>query len=410
MGKIALSLTNLEIWVVGLCVVGSFVSQRLLPVAVSSALVFALLRLIAHRRFSIPTPADWPISLLVLMVLVTCWVTAAPDITIPQVLRLLVGIGMYYAIVNWSTSTIRMRWLLRGLWLAGLLLALYAFISVQWADTKLYFIPASIYTQFPTLVTDTANPNVMAGNLVILFPCALGVLLFSGKHLRWFDQGLSVLAASVIVIVLILTQSRGGILALGEILILLVVLRWKRGWILLAGAVVLVGVVVFFSGPTTILDVILANATLGGIDGRLEVWSRAVYMIQDFPFTGVGMGLYGRTADLLYPFFLYAPGTSSHAHNLFLQIAVDLGVPGLIAWLAIWILMISTAFQLYRHGRARQDGWAGGLGAGLLCSQIALVSHGMLDAVTWGMVKPAPLVWVIWGFTVAGWYVYVKRA
>jgi putative inorganic carbon (HCO3(-)) transporter len=410
MRKFALSLTNLEIWVVGLCVVGSFISQRLLPVAVSSAFVFALLRWYAHSRISVPTPVDWPISLLIMMVPVTCWVTAAPDITIPQVLRLLAGIGMYYAIVNWSTSTFRMRWLLRGLWLAGLLLALYAFISVQWGNTKLYFIPATIYTKFPTLVSDTANPNVMAGNLVILLPCALGVLLFSGKHLRWFDQGLSILAASVIAIVLILTQSRGGILALGEIMILLVVLRWKRGWILLAGAVVLVGAVVLFFGPATILDVILTNATLGGIDGRLEVWSRAVYMIQDFPFTGVGMGSYGRTADLLYPFFLYASGTTSHAHNLFLQIAVDLGVPGLVAWLAIWILMVNMALTLYRNFRARQDSWAGSLGAGLLCSQLALVSHGMLDSVTWGMVKPAPLVWVIWGFTVAGWYVYVKRA
>jgi putative inorganic carbon (HCO3(-)) transporter len=410
MRKFALSLTNLEIWVVGLCVVGSFISQRLLPVAVSSAFVFALLRWYAHSRISVPTPVDWPISLLIMMVPVTCWVTAAPDITIPQVLRLLAGIGMYYAIVNWSTSTFRMRWLLRGLWLAGLLLALYAFISVQWGNTKLYFIPATIYTKFPTLVSDTANPNVMAGNLVILLPCALGVLLFSGKHLRWFDQGLSILAASVIAIVLILTQSRGGILALGDIMILLVVLRWKRGWILLAGAVVLVGAVVLFFGPATILDVILTNATLGGIDGRLEVWSRAVYMIQDFPFTGVGMGSYGRTADLLYPFFLYASGTTSHAHNLFLQIAVDLGVPGLVAWLAIWILMVNMALTLYRNFRARQDSWAGSLGAGLLCSQLALVSHGMLDSVTWGMVKPAPLVWVIWGFTVAGWYVYVKRA
>jgi putative inorganic carbon (hco3(-)) transporter len=409
MRKLVLSFTNLEIWVVGLCVAASFITPRALPVAVGSALAFRLLRWIAYSHVSLRTPADWPIGLLILMVPITCWASAAPEITIPQVLRLLAGIGIYYAIANWTTSFVRMRWLLRGVWLAGLLLAFYAFISVQWANTKLYFIPASIYTQFPTLVTDTANPNVMAGNLVILFPCALGVLLFSGKHLRWFDQGLSVLAASVIAIALILTQSRGGILALGEILILLVVLRWRWGWILLAGAVVVVCAVVLLFGPTTILDVILANATLGGIDGRLEVWSRAVYMIQDFPFTGVGMGSYGRTADLLYPFFLYAPGTSSHAHNLFLQIAVDLGVPGLVAWLAIWILMFNVTLSLYRHGRARQDGWAGGLGAALLCSQMALVSHGMLDAVTWGMVKPAPLVWVLWGLIVASWYVYGRR-
>ena len=37
------------------------------------------------------------------------------------------------------------------------------------------------------------------------------------------------------------------------------------------------------------------------------------------------------------------------------------------------------------------------IGAGFFCSQLALATHGMTDAVTWGMVRPAPLVWVIWG-------------
>lgn len=393
----------------GLCVVGSFISQRLLPIAVSSALVFALLRRIAYSRFSISTPADWPICLLSMMVPVTCWVTAAPDITIPQVLRLLAGIGMYYAIVNRSNSALRMRWLLRGLWLAGLLLALYAFISVQWVTTKLHFIPMAIYSHFQIMVSDTANPSVMAGNLIIILPCIMGMLLFYGRRLHWFEQGLSILAMSIAIIVLMLTQSRWGIFVFGVILVLLVVLRWKRGWLVLAGGVSLLSVIVITLGPMSIFDFISSNATLGGFSGRLEIWSRAVYMIQDFPYTGVGMGSYGRTADLLYPFSSFAPGTSTHAHNLFLQIALDLGVPGLIAWLAIWILMFTMSFTLYRHGRVYQDNWVSGLGAGLLCSQIALVSHGMLEAVTWGMVKPAPLVWVIWGFTVASWYVYVKR-
>ena len=158
------------------------------------------------------------------------------------------------------------------------------------------------------------------------------------------------------------------------------------------------------------MEAISTNAILGGIDGRLDVWSRAIYMIQDFPFTGVGMGTYGRVADMLYPFFLSTPGRVQHVHNLFPQIAVDLGIPGLIVWLSIWILMVFTSFQLYRHGNKIRDKLESGLGAGLLCSQIALASHGMLEAVTWGMVKPAPLVWVIWGITVAGWYVLSKRA
>jgi putative inorganic carbon (HCO3(-)) transporter len=41
----------------------------------------------------------------------------------------------------------------------------------------------------------------------------------------------------------------------------------------------------------------------------------------------------------------------------------------------------------------------------LLCSQVALVVHGLTDAVTWGMVRPAPLVWALWGLAMASGYV-----
>ena len=107
-------------------------------------------------------------------------------------------------------------------------------------------------------------------------------------------------------------------------------------------------------------------------------------------------------------FFHIAPGAILHAHNLFLQIGVDLGIPGLIAWLAILLVVLALSWKLYRYGRVHQNVQCAALGAGLLCSQLALVVHGMTDAVTWGMVRPAPLVWAIWGLAVAGWYVCIQ--
>ena len=66
--------------------------------------------------------------------------------------------------------------------------------------------------------------------------------------------------------------------------------------------------------------------------------------------------------SLLYPFFLAAPDTIRHAHNLFLQIAVDLGLPGLVAWLAIWLAVTASAWGVYRSGRQAgtfvpREGW-----------------------------------------------------
>ena len=161
-------------------------------------------------------------------------------------------------------------------------------------------------------------------------------------------------------------------------------------------------------GMPWILETAFSSGTISGWDGRREIWSRAIYMIQDFPFTGIGMGSFGDVADALYPFFSYSPGAVPHAHNLFLQIAVDLGIPGLIGWLAILLVIFALSWKLYRYGRVHQNVQCAALGAGLLCSQMALVVHGMTDAVTWGMVRPAPLVWAIWGLAVAGWYVYIR--
>ena len=123
-------------------------------------------------------------------------------------------------------------------------------------------------------------------------------------------------------------------------------------------------------------------------------------MIQDFPFTGVGLGLFGNVADSLYPFFLAAPGSVPHAHNLFLQVAVDLGLPGLIAWSSILIGAIVSAWQIYRTGKKQSNAWFVGLGAGFLCTQIALIVHGIFDAVTWGAVRPAPILWAVWGLII----------
>jgi putative inorganic carbon (HCO3(-)) transporter len=279
---------------------------------------------------------------------------------------------------------------------------------VQWATTKLPFIPAALYQRFTVLVSDTVNPNVLAGNIVLIMPIAIGILLFSWKTGAWAMRVSAFINLVVCSGILLLTQSRSALIALALAIALFVILRWRWGWVLIATAG-LMGIIIYQMG------LIPAEASAGmdpsgtiipmSLEGRMEIWSRAIYAIQDFSFTGIGMGSFTEVVDLLYPLFLAAPGKVGHAHNLFLQVAVDLGIPGLIAWLSILFGVIVAAWQLYRYGKKYQDHWAAGLGAGFLGSQIALIVHGLTDAVTWGMVRPAPLVWGIWGATIAAWYV-----
>jgi putative inorganic carbon (HCO3(-)) transporter len=207
---------------------------------------------------------------------------------------------------------------------------------------------------------------------------------------------------------LVLTQSRSALIALVIAGAVIVLLRWRWGWVAILGAALAAGALYlagYFPSQAALSAGVHTIFGSLGLEERLELWSRAIYASQDFPFTGIGLGAFNEVVDLLYPLFLVGPGKASHAHNLFLQIAVDLGIPGVIAWLAILLGVLTTAWQLYRFGRQVRQPLAAALGAGFLGSQAALIIHGLTDAVTWGMVRPAPLVWAIWGLAVGAWLV-----
>jgi putative inorganic carbon (HCO3(-)) transporter len=122
-------LTRFELPLLALLLCMGIASMRLPPVALAVAAIFWPLRWLAYGHLSVCTPADWPLGLLLLAIPVTLWATALPDVTQPQVYRLLTGVALYYAIVNWATSIARLRLLATGLVAAGLLLALSAPVS-----------------------------------------------------------------------------------------------------------------------------------------------------------------------------------------------------------------------------------------------------------------------------------------
>ena len=409
--SIAASLLSFEALIVALAVGVGVVFPGWLPLTIFIALAFWPLRWWLTRRLSVRTPIDLSIVLLVLMIPVTLWATALPERTTVQVLRLAVGICLFYALVNWASADLaRLRLLVSGLGLVLLLLVAIAPFGVEWLNTKYPVIPLSIYERLPLLLEDPANPNVFAGIMVALIPVILSILLFTWRRLKWHQRLPGSLAVGLSIMVVIFTQSRGAWLALGAAAAGLVMLRWRWGWVVLSGLVGIFILLVMFSGSEGMVAALAGEGRLGSLEGRLEVWSRAVYMIQDFPLTGVGMGTYMEVTDLLYPLFLFVPGTIEHAHNLFLQLAVDLGIPGAVGWISILLVVIVVSWRIYKVGLIWEDQWVAGLGAGLLCSQVVLVTHGLVDAVTWGMVRPAPLVWAVWGLAAGGAGLFLKRA
>ena len=102
---------------------------------------------------------------------------------------------------------------------------------------------------------------------------------------------------------------------------------------------------------------------------------------------------------VLYPLFLNPEGTVPHAHNLFLQVAVDLGLPGLVAYLALLGLTFSSAFSAYRAFQRRGHDALSMLCAGCIAGLIGMCVHGLDDVANWG-IKLAFVPWVVMGLVV----------
>jgi putative inorganic carbon (HCO3(-)) transporter len=153
-----------------------------------------------------------------------------------------------------------------------------------------------------------------------------------------------------------------GILALVSLAGLTSRRRWARwlGGSLPMLAVLAVVVLILHLGPQQLGENLFGKESASPVEevvgaitleDRVEIWSRALYAIQDFPFTGCGLGAFRRVVPILYPFFTVPPDTDiAHAHNIFLQTALDLGIPGLVAYLALLGSALVVCWQVAVKG------------------------------------------------------------
>lgn len=380
----------------GLTGVG-MVLTRYTVLAVGAGVLFLVLRKALWGRFSKPTPIDIQLLVIAGMGLVSYAISPLKEISAVQTWRLLTGLVLFWGLVNGLRGRREVSLFLWLFMLAGVFLVVSSPLTVNWVDNPVTRVFTQIRERLNFSLTDTIHPNVLAGTLVLLFPIPFAELIFGWGGKVWLERIVLVGLCGLYAGTMVIAQSRGAVLAVGVVMVVYVVMRWRWSWVgILVGGAVLSGVIMRV-GINEMMGFLMTSPGLGGIEGRVELWSRAIYMIQDFPFTGVGIGLYSPVADTLYPFFLMAPGQISHAHNLFLQIAVDIGLPGLIAWLGCLLVSFWMAGKIILGGKMSGDHWLMVKGMAMLGVNTGMVVHGMLDAAVWGMVKPAPLVWGLWG-------------
>lgn len=406
------------------------------PILLIVPLVWAI-GWIAHPRAPLPsTPLNTVMLVLMIMVLVSVLVTPDMAFSMPEVSGMVLAFTIYFGLAREARRPVGWWWFLALFLTIGLAIAVFSLVNTAW-PAKVGILGA-ITSRLPPRLVGVAgimgafNPNQMAGSLLwvapmfICLPVGLATTLrfrvrASGAAARPLSRLVRALLIVLVLItslpvlaVLALAQSRGAYIGFALVMTGIVFLalprrgRWVMA-IMLVIAIVAASVAIWQRREPIaqqlglVLDAAPAATTgadasiqgLDTLDGRLEIWSRALYGIEDFPFTGMGMNSFRRVVHLLYPLFLTSPDTDiAHAHNEFLQVALDLGIPGMIAFGALYLVSLWMLRRIWvaSAGDGLTRALALGLGGGLFAHFV----FGMTDAVALGA-KPGALFWLLVG-------------
>jgi O-antigen ligase len=389
-------------WLFGLAVLlllpallfSSFVPEWMPPVALVGLGVIFLLRTIATGRLTGQMSIDWPLLVLLLLLPLNLWISSDPAITLPRIYAFVANLALFWAVaaqrdmpwLHWS------GWLLLG---TGLVLSGVLLLGTSYIGSKLPFVDQDIYQTLPQTWRPFwnpagFNPNLSGGLLVLFWPPAV-LLLWYGKS--WQQRDVAKLVAVVLGIALILTQSRGALLGAGVAFLVISVLL-SRYWLWFWLAVLfLIGWGIYYAGSEIIVDPLTGSADIfknSSLQSRQVLREQAFDLMLAAPLTGVGLGLPGQVLNL-------DPVDVKHIHNLYLQTGTELGLPGLLANL---VLYITLCYLLLQRARDHEAGYYRTLALGLLGTLIVFLTHGFFEVITYAP-RAAIIVWGLFGLMIA---------
>ena len=258
--------------------------------------------------------------------------------------------------------------------------------------------PESSLAEATRVYSFLGNPNLLAGYLLAAVPLgAVGALVWRS----WGARATAALAALSAAVCIVFTFSRGAWIALGVggLLFALLLLGWLgerfdarvRPWLPVALLGGLACALVLVAGLVPAVGERAASIFTGRGDSsnnfRLNVWAAVIDMIRAFPFTGIGPG--NRTFEAIYPFFQRPKYNALSAYSIFLEIAVEMGILGILAfaWLSLTVLVQGLVTWFARVRTDERTLWA----AAAVASVVALLVDGATDTVWF-----RPAVQIVW--------------
>ena len=257
--------------------------------------------------------------------------------------------------------------------------------SVHWFVSKTH--GGAAFGSFP-------SQNQAAGFLLMLVPVALGAMFacLGTRRTEWGASGgflfsregnlllLSLMVSLVLMLGVVVTKSRGGVLVMsGFVMLLLVVVAFTGSW--LKGVITAVVVGLVLTTPMVVVgeaQVVkttreIANLTMNPInEGKSVIWDASGRIAKDFALTGTGAGTYGS----IYPLYNEGGPQAYFAYNDMLQFKVENGWIGVILGGACLVIYLVTGVV----GLVKmKDKFMRRVLLGTLVGTVALLAHSLMD-------------------------------
>ena len=282
----------------------------------------------------------------------------------------------------------RLKALVRTITIFGFFLAIFGLTQQFTSPSKIYWIREPPQAQpFGPFI----NRHHFAGYMELAIALPLG-LLFSGS-LEKEKRFIYLFAVVLMGIALILTNSRGGLIALvAEVIFLVAITAFRAGGkrhssekgsairmaatkagLALALVVTLFGGVVFFGGEDVLRRLAGTVNTEDPTSGRAHFWSVAIDIIKNHPLIGIGLGGFA----VVYTGYDTNNGLMrlEQVHNDYLQVLTDGGI--LAAGLGLFFIV--TLFRRGFTSRASDDLFRRGVANGAMAGCFAVLIHSFFD-------------------------------
>ncbi len=177
-----------------------------------------------------------------------------------------------------------------------------------------------------------------------------------------------------------------------SLLIYLALISSKTVIFIVAAAVILPILTLFNSGIYSPIGEILKNEAF-----RVEIWSAVTNMLSKYGFTGIGMAS-DAFSELYASYYVGNTATVPHTYSLWFQIAITLGIPGLILFTVIVFFILQGAFS---YGRNTADKWSKNrlFCYASMCSVIAILICGIGEQIIYNP-RLFLLFWLLSGIAV----------